>query len=334
MIRLGWKAGPENGPLDLLDGAVAADQYGFDLMDISYPAIPESGAGQFSFNWAWLGAAAAKTQYLHLGPGVSCAALRSDAAVIAQAAQTLAVVAAGRSYISINLAECLLDSSDEEGWIDQNEQQAMAAEAISLIRQLWNGQPVTFNGHFFQTRKARINTHCDLGVPIYLALDLPGTAYFAGFYGDGLIAAGGMRPQVYRRILQEFARGAREAGKDPYTMPRMVTLPVSYHRAEDLDMETVFQVWGSDLFVSQPCDVAYIPVTATGNRQAFVEPHVEKTICASSYPGEHAALAEAYINMGFNTLLIRPVGCVLQEFIRAYGRDILPLIRASSRDRS
>lgn len=330
MIKIGWKAGSEDAPLDLLEGAVAADQYGFDLMDIGYPSPAESLTGQSSLNWTWLGAAAVKTHHIHLGPGVNCGTLRSDTAAVAQAAQTLAVVASGRSYISINFSESSTQSNSEESWIDQNEQQDMTAEAIDLIRQLWSGQPVTYNGHYFHIRNAKINTHCEQDISIYLTLQLPGNAYFAGYFGDGFITTGGMHPQVYQRIIKEFERGAREAGKNPAAMPRMVELPVAFHSVEDQPMEMVYQELGSSFFASMPCHDASIPVTASDSVKPLAEPRVETVVCASADPNQHAAVAQDYIDMGFDTLLFRPVGRVPLEFIRAYGRDVLPRIRASN----
>jgi coenzyme F420-dependent glucose-6-phosphate dehydrogenase len=41
MVQLGWKAGPEQyPPLELLDYTVAAEQAGFDCVDVSDLSIP------------------------------------------------------------------------------------------------------------------------------------------------------------------------------------------------------------------------------------------------------------------------------------------------------
>jgi coenzyme F420-dependent glucose-6-phosphate dehydrogenase len=56
MIKLRCKAGAEQyPPSELLDHAVAADQAGFDLLDVSDHFHPWSEAGQASFAWTWLG---------------------------------------------------------------------------------------------------------------------------------------------------------------------------------------------------------------------------------------------------------------------------------------
>jgi len=56
---MGWKAGPEQyEPNELLDHAIAADEAGFDSLDVSDHFHPWSDEGQACFTWTWLGAAA------------------------------------------------------------------------------------------------------------------------------------------------------------------------------------------------------------------------------------------------------------------------------------
>jgi len=46
MIQIGWKAGPEQyGPQDLLNYTVAADEAGFDLLDVSDHFSPGARPG-------------------------------------------------------------------------------------------------------------------------------------------------------------------------------------------------------------------------------------------------------------------------------------------------
>src|SRR6185503_15046698 len=108
MIKLGWKAGPEQyPPQQLLDYAVAAEQAGFDSIDVSDHFHPWSEEGQACFVWTWLGAAAVRTRKIILGTGVTCPILRYHPAIIAQAAATLAAFAPGRSFLGLGTGEAL-----------------------------------------------------------------------------------------------------------------------------------------------------------------------------------------------------------------------------------
>jgi hypothetical protein len=43
---------------------------------------------------------------------------------------------------------------------------------------------------------------------------VPNSARFAGTYGNGLIKLGGRSPDIYRKILKNFAAEATDAKKD------------------------------------------------------------------------------------------------------------------------
>src|SRR3954471_8016144 len=108
MVVLGWKAGTEQyPPAALLEYAVAAEQAGFDTLDASDHFHPWSEDGQASFVWTWLGAAAARTRTISLGPGVTCPILRYHPTIIAQSAATLSALAPGRTYLGVGTGEAL-----------------------------------------------------------------------------------------------------------------------------------------------------------------------------------------------------------------------------------
>src|SRR5262245_60482509 len=83
MLQLGWKAGAEQYPPgELLDYAIAAEEAGFDTIDVSDHFHPWSERGQACFVWTWLGGVAVKTSRIKLGTGVTCPTLRYHPAVI------------------------------------------------------------------------------------------------------------------------------------------------------------------------------------------------------------------------------------------------------------
>ena len=84
-LQLGWKAGTEQYPPEqLLEYAIAAEKAGFDSIDVSDHFHPWSERGQACFVWTWLGAAAAKTNRIILGTGVTCPILRYHQAIVAR----------------------------------------------------------------------------------------------------------------------------------------------------------------------------------------------------------------------------------------------------------
>lgn len=57
--------------------------------------------------------------------------------------------------------------------------------------ELWSGEEVSFQGDFYETQKARLYTRPEQQVHIYISSLVPGSAGFAGKYGDGLLTVGG-----------------------------------------------------------------------------------------------------------------------------------------------
>src|SRR5579871_4524153 len=196
MARFGWKAGPEQyPPQELLEYAVAAEEAGFESIDISDHFHPWSEEGQACFSWTWLGAAAVRTSRIRLGTGLTCPILRYHPSVIAQAAATLGVMAPGRAFLSVGTGEALNEYSATGFWPGYDVRRAQLAEAITLIRRLWTGEPVTFEGSYFQTKKAKLYTRPEEPVPLFVSSLVPESAAFAGEFGDGLMTTGGKEPQ-------------------------------------------------------------------------------------------------------------------------------------------
>ncbi|TMB69838.1 MAG: TIGR03557 family F420-dependent LLM class oxidoreductase, partial [Deltaproteobacteria bacterium] len=192
MLQLGWKAGTEQYPPDeLLDYAIAAEETGFDSIDVSDHFHPWNEKGQACFVWSWLGAAAAKTKKIAMGTGVTCPILRYHPAVVAQAAATIACLAPKRFFLGVGTGEALNEYSATGQWPEYNIRRARMGEAIELIRALWTGEKVTHKGFYYQTRQAKLYTRPSEPIPLYVSSMVPNSARFAGKHSDGLITVGG-----------------------------------------------------------------------------------------------------------------------------------------------
>ena len=194
MLKLGYKIAPEQfPPSDLLEQVIAAEKAGFESIDASDHFHPWSENGQACFIWSWLGAAAASTQSIELGTGLTCPILRYNPAIIAQAAATISSLAGGRTYLAVGTGEALNEYPVTLEWPQYDERQMLMVEAINLIRELWTGEKVSFEGCYYQTKKAKLYTLPKNEIPIYISSLVPESAYVAGYYGDGLLTVGGVR---------------------------------------------------------------------------------------------------------------------------------------------
>ena len=245
--------------------AVAAEKAGFDLLDVSDHFHPWSEAGQCPFTWTWLGATAVQTSKIQVGTGVTCPILRYHPAIIAQAAATVSCFAPRRTYLGVGTGEALNEYAVTREWPEHKERLERLEEAIQLIRALWSGQEVSFNGIYYQTQKAKLYTPPAAPIPIYISALVPHSAAFAGKYGDGLFSVGGKKPELYRQMIQSFENGAREAGKDPSRMPRLIELNVAYTDKIDAAIQEQIKYWAGTYIPALFVHKIYTPTMSQEN---------------------------------------------------------------------
>ena len=326
MLQLGWKAAPEQfPPTELTNYAIDAEKAGFDLIDVSDHFHPWSEAGQSSFTWTWLGAVAVQTNRIHMGPGVTCPTLRYHPSIIAQASATVSRYAPNRTYLGVGTGEALNEYAATGIWPSYKERQERLVEAIELIRALWRGEEVTFEGKYYQTRKAKLFTPPASKIPLYISTVAPRSAAFAGKYGDGLFTIGGKQPDLYRQLLKNFEDGAREAGKDPSQMPRLIELMVEYTRDTEAAIEALRKYWAGGFVYDQKI---YTPKMSQENGEVVGPDTIKKSACISANPEDHVKFIQQYIDLGFNYLIFHSAGPNHRAFIEGYGRDILPRLRS------
>ena len=167
MLKLGYKIAPEQfPPSEMLQQAITAEKVGFESLDASDHFHPWSENGQACFTWSWLGAAAVSTQSIVLGTGLTCPILRYNPAIIAQAAATVSSLAGGITYLAVGTGEALNEYPVTCEWPEYDERQIRMIEAIELIRELWTGEKVSFDGCYYRTKKTKLYTLPKNEIPI------------------------------------------------------------------------------------------------------------------------------------------------------------------------
>jgi coenzyme F420-dependent glucose-6-phosphate dehydrogenase len=331
MFLLGWKAGPEQyPPTELLDYAVAAEQAGFDTLNVSDHFQPWSEAGQASFTWTWLGAAAARTSRIHVGTGLTCPILRYHPSIIAQAAATVSALAPRRFFLAVGTGEALNEYAATGMWPGYQERQDRLEEAIELIRSLWRGEQVSFEGKYYKTRKARLYTPPASPIPLYVSTLSPQSAAFAGKHGDGLLTTGGKQPQMYQALIRNFEQGARDAGKDPAQMPRLIELNVAYTQDIEGAIRDQLKYWAGTYVPALFDQKIYSPAMSQQNGEVIGADTVKKTGCFSSNPDDHVKFVQQYIDLGFDHFFLHAAGPDQRAFLKDYARDVLPRLRAAT----
>ena len=149
MLKLGYKASAEQfAPTKLLDFAVQAEAVGFDSAFVSDHFQPWKHIdGHAPYSLAWLGALGARTSRLVMGTSVLTPTFRYHPSIVAQAFGTLGAMFPGRVILGIGTGESLNEvPSTGAPWPEFKERFARMREAVTLIRTLWRGERISFEG--------------------------------------------------------------------------------------------------------------------------------------------------------------------------------------------
>ena len=172
MLKLGYKASAEQfAPAKLLDFAVLAEKTGFDSAFVSDHFQPWKHVdGHAPSSLVWLGALGARTSKLVMGTSVLTPTFRYHPSIVAQTFGTLGSMFPGRVILGIGTGESLNEvPSTGAPWPEFKERFARMREAVTLIRTLWRGERISFEGEYYKTEKATIYDRPADEIPIYVA---------------------------------------------------------------------------------------------------------------------------------------------------------------------
>ncbi|PJE23080.1 F420-dependent hydroxymycolic acid dehydrogenase [Mycobacterium paragordonae] len=207
----------------LVAQAQAAEKAGFQYVWASDHLQPwQDNQGHSMFPWLTLALVGNSTSRVSFGTGVTCPTYRYHPATVAQAFASLAILSPGRVFLGLGTGERLNEQAATNTYGNYDERHDRLVEAISLIRQLWSGQRISFAGKYFQTNALKLYDVPAEPPPIFVAATGPKSATLAGRYGDGWIAQAADIKNA--KLLDAFDAGAQQAGRNPATMGKRAEL--------------------------------------------------------------------------------------------------------------
>ncbi len=332
MLRLGYKASAEQfGPRELLEYSVQAEREGFDSIFISDHFQPfRHTGGHAPFSMAWLGALGASTSRVTMGTSVLTPSFRYHPSIVAQAFGTLGAMFQGRVILGLGTGESLNEvPASGMAWPPPKERTARLKESVSLIRQLWSQERVSFEGQYYQTKNATIYDRSIPPPPIYIAGAGPLMAKYAGESGDGFICTSGKAPELYSETLVPNVRaGMTSAGRKPEDFEMMIEMKVSFDADRQRAVDDT-RFWAplslspeEKMSVEDPLEMERLADQLTAERTA-------KRWIVSTDPDEHVERIRPYIDLGFRHLVFHAPGPDQRRFLKLYGLEVLPKLRAA-----
>jgi coenzyme F420-dependent glucose-6-phosphate dehydrogenase len=329
MPFIGYAASFEQfAPSELLRYCQVAEQQGFSgvmASDHFHPWTPEQG--QSGFVWSWLGALGATTN-LTFGTGVTPPGPRYHPAIIAQAAATLAEMFPGRFWLGLGAGEALNEHITGEYWPDAPERLEKLGEGIEIIQQLFTGKMVRYRGRHFKVEHAQLFTLPDRPPPIYVATSGPIQSERTGRTCDGIITVGASDQKI-KMLMQRFEKGARDAGKDPATMPRLIQLHISWAETGDEATENAMRQWPNGGMDFPKGDIRH-PEDFAAMAKLVRPEHFKNRVLISPDLDEHRAHLQRYLDLGFDEIYVHNVGRNQEAFLHAFGREVVPRLRGKA----
>jgi len=329
-IRFGYKASSEQfGPRELLDYAVGAEENGFDsvfLSDHLQPWMHEGGHAPAAL--PWLGAAGQATSRVLLGTSVLTPTFRYHPGVVAQEFATLGSMYPERIILGVGTGEALNEVTLGQSWPDPPERFQRMKEAILLIRELWRGERVSYDGTFYRVSNATIYDRPDTEVPIYIGASGPAATRLAGRMADGWITTSGKDASLYTdTLIPAFEEGLAKGG-DRTGVDRMLEVKVSFRPDREKALENT-RFWAPLALSPEEKTGVHDPLEMQRLAEKLPIERAASRFIVSDDPDEHVAQIQRYLDLGFTHLVFHDPGHDQADFLELYGRDVLPNLRAA-----
>jgi coenzyme F420-dependent glucose-6-phosphate dehydrogenase len=278
---------------------------------------------------AWITAVGERTSRIQLGTSVLTPTFRYNPAVLAQMWASLGLLYPGRVMLGVGTGEALNEIAvSGREWPEFKERFARLREAVRLMRELWTGEDVSFEGDYYTTVGATIYDKPEQPIPVYVAAGGPVVAKYAGRAGDGFICTSGKGMDLYtEKLMPAVAEGAQAAGRDPAEIDNLIEIKMSYDRDPDAALENC-RFWA--------------PLSLTAEQKHSVDSALEMERLADELPieqvakrwivasdaDEAVAQIKPYVDAGLNHLVFHGPGHDQDRFLTQFAEDVLPKLRA------
>jgi len=327
MVRFGYTLMTEqSGPAALVRNAVSAERAGFDFEVCSDHFSPWLAAQGHAPNaWVVLGAVAAATEKVDLYSYVTCPTMRYHPAIVAQQAATVQILSRGRFTLGLGSGESLNEHVVGMGWPTIGRRLDMLREAVEIIRALFEGDVVDWDGDYYNVDSARLWDVPDVPVTIGISMTGQRSIEELALLSDHFIAvepdAELVKSWHSQRQAKSLAGDGRIVGQTPVCWDPDRNAAIA--RAHEQ-----FRWFGGGWFVN-----ADLPTTAGfAGASQFVRPEdvAEKIPCGPDLDAIVEAVS-AYWQAGFTDIALVQIGGDHQdEFFEHTAQPLLAALRSAS----
>ncbi|HEX2147096.1 MAG TPA: TIGR03885 family FMN-dependent LLM class oxidoreductase [Pseudorhizobium sp.] len=235
---IGYHASHEQfAPSELLAYVTLAEDAGFGAVMTSDHIAPWSvRQGNSGNNWAWLGAAMARTS-IPFGSLAIPGGWRYHPAVLAHLISTIAEMFPGRlQWIAVGSGEALNEHILGKGWPAKDERNERLHEGTDLMRALLQGEEVTAHHPWVQIDAAKLWSPPPEAPAIYGAALTSKTTAWMGSWTDGLVTVRKSKEELSKLVKLYQENGGE--GK-----PLALQLQVSWAQSKEEARTAAWEQW-------------------------------------------------------------------------------------------
>ncbi|MDX6714358.1 MAG: hypothetical protein QOH30_916 [Baekduia sp.] len=297
----------------LVDIAVKAENAGFRDLWISDHFHPWTDVqGQSPFVWSTIGAIAGATREVRVTTAVTCPTVRIHPVIIAQAAATSATLLDGRFCLGVGTGEALNEHILGDPWPGIDQRLSMLEESVAIIRELWEGGNVSYDGQHYVVDRARIYSRPEEPPPILVSAFGPKAVATAARIGDGYI---NVAPDA--ELLAAF----REAGGTGIAQGGM---KVCWGADEAECVKTAHRIWPNEALGGELAQVLPMPAHYEAAAELVTEEMIAEAVPCGPDLDEHIEALQEFADAGVDELFVQQVGSGHEEFFRVYAEQVLP----------
>jgi coenzyme F420-dependent glucose-6-phosphate dehydrogenase len=252
--------------------------------------------------------------------------------VLAQQVATIALLNPGRVVLGVGTGEALNEISvGLREWPDFKERWARLREAVRLMRELWAGERVTFEGDYYRTADLTIYDRPEGGVPIWVAAGGPQMAKYAGRVGDGFICTSGKGMDLYTdKLLPAVEEGLTASGRSSRDLARMIEIKLSYAATREEALDNT-RFWAPLSLSAEEKHRLDDPVEMAAAADRLPIEQVASRWIVATTPEEVVDAVRPYVDAGFDHLVLHGPGHDQHQFLDDLGTQVLPALRELAR---
>jgi coenzyme F420-dependent glucose-6-phosphate dehydrogenase len=352
-----WAAHEQYSMQDLLRFVVEAEKTGFTTTmtsDHFHPWWHDNAYGNFA--WVWIAAAAERTKQMQFVTGVTAPIFRYHPAIIAQAFASLDILYPGRIALGLGTGESMNETPLGFDWPRPKARLKRVIEAVQIISKLWQQKTgnhdnntndskrtsnydsedadhdegfVYYNGEYFLIRNAKLYSPPTSYIPIFMAAAGPESAKAAAKYSNGLITF--LKAQESQSILDIFDKSIKKDGKqenyNTHSKQKIAEYKVSYSQNYEEAFNSA-QFWRATLlknaFNTSMNDPRKLEQKA---KQQVPEAKIKENIEITTSIEDCIKSIEEYFKVGFTKVYVHSTSPNEVEFIREFGKKVLPYFK-------